>query len=128
MADRNKQSRSSMVFETMDAQKLRYEDSSFDSVIDKCTIDGIMCSEDYLLTAHRVIMEIFRVLKIGGVYLMISYSSSSHRRYLVKRRCMVFSVVEQIIEKEGRQYYLYICTKEAEYDTHLQQLNLEVEK
>ena len=83
----------------MDAQKLSYESESFDGVIDKCTIDGIMCSTDYLVTAHRVIMETFRVLKVGGMYLMISYSSSHNRKYLLERRSMAFSVTEQTIQR-----------------------------
>jgi len=83
MKERNAQLRSSMVFRTMDAQNMEFNDSSFDAVLDKCTIDGIMCSKDYLLTAHRVIIEIFRVLKVGGLYLMISYSNPQARRYLL---------------------------------------------
>lgn len=83
----------------MDAQQMRYPNESFDAVLDKGTIDGIMCSEDYLVTAHRVIMEVFRVLKLGGIYLLVSYSSPTNRRYLLERPCLGFSVTEQTITR-----------------------------
>jgi ubiquinone/menaquinone biosynthesis C-methylase UbiE len=77
--------RPQMSYLQMDAQKMDFPDCSFDVVLDKCTVDGIMCSDQYLLTAHHFIMEAFRVLKVGGLYLLVSYASSQYRRYMFER-------------------------------------------
>lgn len=71
-----------MKFVRMDATCLDFASSSIDVVFDKGTIDGIMCSDEYLLTVHRIIMEAYRVLKLHGLYVVVSYSQPSNRKYL----------------------------------------------
>lgn len=101
MQDRNTK-RLEMRYLVMDGQEMIFEDESFDVVLDKCTIDGIMTSEEYLLTAHRVISEVFRVLKTGGLYIVVSYASSSTRRYLFERKSTQFTIAEQSTTKDGK--------------------------
>ena len=44
MADRNKD-RPEMKWETMDVRDLKYPDETFDLVIDKSTIDSLLCGD-----------------------------------------------------------------------------------
>lgn len=63
-----------MKYDVMDVRKMTYPDQSFDLVIDKSTIDTLMCSENPLLNVAKMVEENHRVLKEGGYYLTISYS------------------------------------------------------
>jgi ubiquinone/menaquinone biosynthesis C-methylase UbiE len=48
-------------------------------VLDKSTIDALMCSDDPLISVCKMVEEVYRVLKSDGVYLIISYASPSLR-------------------------------------------------
>jgi ubiquinone/menaquinone biosynthesis C-methylase UbiE len=84
MRERNRQ-RQGMLWEVDDVLAMKYDDESFDVVIDKSrpgspgTIDAILCGKRSFLNAAVMLMEIQRVLKPGGLYLAISYGSPSTR-------------------------------------------------
>lgn len=65
-----------MRFDVMDVRELKYADESFDLVIDKSTIDSLMCSDSPLLNVAKMIEEGYRVLKEGGYYFTVSYNGS----------------------------------------------------
>ena len=45
MSLRNQKSRPGLKWEVMDVRNLSYPDETFDVIIDKCTIDAILCSK-----------------------------------------------------------------------------------
>ena len=53
---------------------MTYNSDSFDLIIDKSTIDSLMCSDHPLLNVAQTIEEGYRVLKEGGYFFTISYS------------------------------------------------------
>lgn len=55
---------------------MSYPNEYFDLVIDKSTIDSLMCSDCPLVNVAKMLEESYRVLRNGGYYLAISYSSS----------------------------------------------------
>ena len=65
----------------MDIRDLKYEDNYFDLVIDKSTLDSILCGEKSFLNTAIVTKEIQRVLKAGGIYLVISYGTPENRMF-----------------------------------------------
>jgi SAM-dependent methyltransferase len=61
-------------YEQADARALGYATASFDLVLDKGTIDAMMCSEDEGFdNARRICSEAARVLKVGGCFVVVSH-------------------------------------------------------
>jgi len=54
--------------------------SSFNTIIDKGTLDCILCGDNSVPNAERMMQEIYRVLLPGGVYISISYGDEEHRK------------------------------------------------
>ena len=52
-----------MSYEVMDVKKMTYLDESFELVIDKSTMDSLMCSQHPLINVAEMIEECYRVLK-----------------------------------------------------------------
>ena len=80
---RNKRLRNSMIFETMDALNVEYEDEQFDVIFDKATFDCILCDIGADKKAKIYIKEIYRLLKHKGYYFLILNSEPTKRiKYL----------------------------------------------
>ncbi|GAB5366592.1 hypothetical protein AAMO2058_001156400 [Amorphochlora amoebiformis] len=63
----------------MDASRLSFSEYSFDLVIDKGTLDALVCSNDMLPTIRKIISEAWRVLRTGGCLVVITYGSPNTR-------------------------------------------------
>ena len=59
----------------MDVKELQYEDESFDLIIDKSTLDCMMCCSDAEIDVCKMFKECQRVLKTNGIYVIISFES-----------------------------------------------------
>lgn len=57
----------------------QYEDASFGAVIDKGTLDAVLCSGTGLCDARSYVMEANRLLAPGGVFLLISLGQPDTR-------------------------------------------------
>lgn len=79
-----------MRFETMDCRDLKYENESFDLIIDKSTIDAMLCSECDSLNVAIMLKECQRTLKTGGYYVAISYGAPSSREFLFMQKHLKF--------------------------------------
>ena len=58
----------------MDCFDLTFDKSSFDSVIDKSTLDTFLCSEEMFANIPRYFEGIHHVLKPGGYFLIVSFN------------------------------------------------------
>lgn len=65
----------------MDALNTDFEDNTFDITIDKGTLDALCCGNDYTL-ARDLLLEMYRVTKIGGEVWLITNSPEINRRHL----------------------------------------------
>ena len=63
----------------MDCRDLPYEDKKFDVIIDKSTMDALLCGDQSFLNVAIMTKEVQRVLKTGGIYLIISYGQPENR-------------------------------------------------
>ena len=68
--------RPQMKWDVMDVMDMTYGDNSFDLIIDKSTIDAILCGEKPYVNTAKMLKECQRVLKVGGSYVAISHGLS----------------------------------------------------
>ena len=128
MKQRNKKLRGSMIFETMNALNLDYEDNQFDIVFDKATFDCILCGIDADTKSKIFMNEVFRVIKPKGFYFLISNSGPESRlKYLQSNNIRYDIFVHKIINDQEQTkiyednskkvnfmkdiHYIYICKK-----------------
>ncbi|MCO5569195.1 hypothetical protein L7F22_022905 [Adiantum nelumboides] len=91
---------------TMDVLDMSFfEDCSFDAVIDKGTLDSIMCGMGAPCNAEIMLTEISRVLKPGGVYILITYGDPRLRMPHINRKVFGWSISLFIIRKSSHQTY-----------------------
>jgi ubiquinone/menaquinone biosynthesis C-methylase UbiE len=70
----------------MDVRDLQYEDNTFDVIIDKSTMDALLCGDQSFLNVSIMTKEVQRVLKKDGAYIIISYGQPENRvMHLVRK-------------------------------------------
>jgi len=107
-----------------------FEDNSFDIVIDKSTIDALLCGENSFIMTAKMMKEIQRILKAGGVYIAISYGDPNSRQFHFEREFLSWDIklykmfYKDKEEKSGegsdnedpKIHYVYVCTKRKDAD------------
>lgn len=63
----------------------------FDYIIDKSTIDALLCGNDSHTNVAKMLSEIQRVLKPEGICLIISYGKPKKRLFHFKKNHLDFS-------------------------------------
>ncbi|GMH19608.1 hypothetical protein Nepgr_021449 [Nepenthes gracilis] len=83
----------------MDARDLSaFQTGSFEAVIDKGTLDSILCGNNSRQNAANMLEEIHRVLKDKGIYFLITYGAPSYRLHLLRDSC-TWTTKLHVIEK-----------------------------
>ncbi|KAL5781896.1 hypothetical protein ACOSP7_006925 [Xanthoceras sorbifolium] len=91
--------RPQLKYSIMDARKMDdFQSSSFDVVIDKGTLDSILCGNNSRQNATQMLKEVWRVLKDQGVYILITYGAPIYRLSLLKDSNM-WGLKLHVIEK-----------------------------
>jgi ubiquinone/menaquinone biosynthesis C-methylase UbiE len=86
----------------MDVRDMSYfEDDSFDTIIDKGTLDSLMCGSDALLSASRMLGEVSRLIKPGGTYFLITYGDPKVRMPHLTRSAYNWKISLYIIPRPG---------------------------
>lgn len=78
-----------------------FPDESFDSVIDKGTLDSLMCGTDAPISAARMLGEVSRLLKPGGIYILITYGDPTARMPHLRRPVYNWKTMLYIIPRPG---------------------------
>ena len=68
-----------LTWQQMNCTALEFPDESFDVVLDKGTLDSVLCGEGSTSNAGKTLSEITRVLKPNGVLVCISYGIPDNR-------------------------------------------------
>jgi EEF1A lysine methyltransferase 4 len=124
MGDRNRQSRPEMKWEVMDCRDLKYETGTFDLIVDKSTIDALLCGNFAYLNVAIMLKECQRVLKTGGYYMAVSYGVPDNREFHLIREHLKFELNTYKIEKKHPNtnqtsvHYIYVAKKLPEADKH----------
>ncbi|GAB5589104.1 hypothetical protein Unana1_04004 [Umbelopsis nana] len=79
----------------MDIRDLKFEEQSFDIVIDKGTMDALMCdrgdvwdpSPELIKEVKAEVDEVVRVLKVGGKFIYITFGQPHFRKRHLTRDC-----------------------------------------
>ena len=88
-----------MKFICMDCRDIVFESGIFDLVIDKGTLDSILCSEGASDNAHKTLKEICRVLKPGGTYFCVSYGVPEYRLHYLSWTEYGWTIVTEKVKK-----------------------------
>lgn len=71
--------KSTLTWQVMNACHLDFPDGTFDCIIDKGTMDSILCGEGSTANVAKMCSEAVRVLKPDGVFFMVSYGVPDNR-------------------------------------------------
>ena len=126
MKERNLKERPEIKWEVMDVTQMdQIEANTFDLVVDKSTIDALLCGDNSFVNVAKMCKEVQRVLKVGGAYFVISYGKPESRAFHFEQDFLSFNIREFIVydqeaitakEKEEKTHYIYVCTKKEDAD------------
>ena len=112
----------------MDACAMEFiPDNCFDLVIDKALFDCQLCNAANMTTVTRLVREMYRVLKPGGTYIMVSHGPPETREgFLVgdtEAEALLWTITCEQITKPpvndkievaaDKFFYVYKCKKDA---------------
>jgi EEF1A lysine methyltransferase 4 len=112
-----------MEFNAMDARSMELiPDSCFDVIIDKGLFDSQLCAEDRMQSLNGLLAEMQRVVKPGGVYLIISHGPpptrinhiTSHSDFTVEHTGVPRPMHPRMNAKEDedkKKHYIYACRR-----------------
>ncbi|KAL0221078.1 hypothetical protein RCL1_000932 [Eukaryota sp. TZLM3-RCL] len=92
--------RDSLDFLCMDVRNLDFPPNLFDVVIDKALLDTLMTGPEAFLNSRKMLREVFRVLKQGGIYFCISHAPPEARRNIFSSETMWKTSVVNIARSE----------------------------
>ncbi|XP_062187458.1 uncharacterized protein LOC133890861 isoform X2 [Phragmites australis] len=78
-----------------------FSDDSFDCAIDKGTLDSLMCGVDAPLSAAQMVLEVDRLLRPGGVFILITYGGPSVRIPHLNQPGCNWKIVLYILPRPG---------------------------
>ena len=117
--------RSGMEWLEMDVRKLEFDDNYFDLLIDKSTIDALLCGKYSYINVAHMMNESQRVLKVGGSYMAISYGCPENRLIHFQREHLSFDISIFTIKKNNpsfpelnkeKLHYVYCLVKNKDAD------------
>lgn len=115
--------RKAVSFAVMDACEMTFPDASFELVVDKGTLDSILCGEDAKDRSTAYLDHVFRVLKPFGLFLCVSYANRDMREMYFAREALDWDIEVREVPKpklletqtsSDDCHYIYILRKRGE--------------
>ncbi|XP_062115557.1 uncharacterized protein LOC133829779 [Humulus lupulus] len=78
-----------------------FPDDSFDGILDKGTLDSLMCGTDAPVSASQMLGEVSRLLKPGGIYMLITYGDPRVRMPHLNKPAYNWKIMLYIIPRPG---------------------------
>ncbi|CAO3697304.1 unnamed protein product [Rhizopus stolonifer] len=105
-----------MTWLEMDIRDLKFDNESFDAIIDKGTMDALMCdrgdvwdpSEELIQEVKGEVDEVERVLKVNGTFLYITFGQPHFRKRHLQRDCWTIDIKTM---GEAFHYFFYTMLK-----------------
>lgn len=82
----------------MDVCDMQFRDNVFPCVIDKGTLDALLCARDYEVNVTKMMTEIARVLMPGGMFLEMTFGKTGERLGVLEDKEILPWNLERIIE------------------------------
>lgn len=102
---------------TCDIRKTKFRPETFDVIIDKGTMDAMMCSDISSKTVFSVFDEVSRLLKAGGHFIVVSSGAPELRESYFSHDSFDWTLHEALkvpkLPIKGSYYYVYIAEKNA---------------
>ena len=96
----------------MDVRDLKFPSNTYDIAIDKSTIDALLCGDGAYINVALMTKEVQRILKPGGVYMVISYGIPETRLDHFQWKHLHWEVSHQILnENTENKHFVYLCRK-----------------
>jgi len=96
-------------YEVMDVRDLKFETGTFDLIIDKGTLDAILCGSDSAKNAGQMLTECSRTLKKGGLLFIITYGQPQSRLNYIDKPKYNWKVHNEPLDKSR---FLYTMVKQ----------------
>ncbi|CAA0829444.1 S-adenosyl-L-methionine-dependent methyltransferases superfamily protein [Striga hermonthica] len=91
-------SRPQLKYMKMDVRDMSaFDTRSFAAVIDKGTLDSLLCGQNSQHNSSKMLEEVWRVLKDKGVYILITYGSPNYRLPVLQN--LNWTIKLHVIEK-----------------------------
>ncbi|ELR15315.1 catalytic, putative [Acanthamoeba castellanii str. Neff] len=109
-----------MDWRVADATRMpEFGDRTFDAAIDKGTMDAILCGEGSAENTEKILSEMARIIKPGGVFLLITYGQPKTRLHYLCKEKFGWDVEQRTVAKQAPPgsdekadvHYIYICRK-----------------
>ncbi|KAM9386170.1 eEF1A lysine and N-terminal methyltransferase [Pholidichthys leucotaenia] len=119
MNQRNAERRPGLTFHQVDATQTPYEDGSYQTALDKGTLDA-MASEEEGALAKKMLSEVGRVLSVGGRYVCVTLAQESVIKLAVEHFVELgWAVRLHCLQEESRAdkdsfalpVFVLVCTK-----------------
>ena len=83
----------------MDVRELRFGDEAFDLIVDKGTLDSVVCGPDVKKAVREYLTGLSRVLRSGGLLLVMSYGRPDDRKFYLEEDRYDWTVEAKTIPK-----------------------------
>merc|ERR1711869_106007 len=93
------QDKAGMSYQQMDCRAMDFPEGIFNVVVDKATLDSILCGEGSTHNAQKMLQEVSRVLKPNGVYIAVSHGQPSYRLTYLQRNEYGWNVKSYTVQK-----------------------------
>ena len=93
----------------MDVCNLQFRDDSFPCVIDKGTMDALLCGRHYEVQVTKMIEEIGRVLAVHGIFIEITFGKNVERMGVFDCPELLPWTLESTIHVDSQGETVYIC-------------------
>ena len=128
MKERNKDKKG-LNYQVMDVRDMKgFKDETFDFIIDKSTLDALLCGENSFVDVVYMTKEISRILKVGGIYFIISYGKPENRLLHLQRKHLAFNIqVIELKQKTGNEnslHFIYVCKKLPEANKNINKIDI----
>lgn len=113
-----------MQYKQMDLRQLEFPDGIFHVVVDKATLDSLLCAEGGIPYATKCLGEVCRVLAPNGLFVCVSHGHPTFRLPVLEKPEFGWTVTTKSVPKpmlgmaispasddKDNCHYIYICQK-----------------